>query len=65
MVYLCAKLVRIDEERLMPVAPTLFENVQAILNSLNGDFKGRRFFTKPDWYLLLHVGNIPRQYGAN
>jgi hypothetical protein len=60
------KIVRIDQERFIAeVDPTLFENVQTILNGLNGTFKGQGFFTEPNADLLLHVGNIPPQYGGS
>jgi hypothetical protein len=60
------KIVRIDQERFIAeVDPALFENVQTILNGLNGSFKGQGFFTEPDSDLLLHVGNIPPQYGGS
>jgi hypothetical protein len=60
------KIVRIDQERFIAeVDPTLFENVQTILNGLNGSFKGQGYFTEPDADLLLHVGNIPPQYGGS
>jgi hypothetical protein len=60
------KVVRIDQERFIAeVDATLFENVQTILNGLNGTFKGQGYFTEPDADLLLHVGNIPPQYGGS
>jgi len=60
------KIVRIDQERFISeVDPTLFENVQTILNGLNGDFKGQGYFTEPNSDLLLHVTNIPAQYGPS
>lgn len=60
------KIVRIDQERFIAeVDPTAFENVQTILNGLNGSFKGQGYFTEPDADLLLHVGNIPPQYGGS
>jgi hypothetical protein len=60
------KIVRIDQERFIAeVDPTLFENVKTILNGLNGSFKGQGYFTEPDADLLLHVGNIPPQYGGS
>ncbi len=66
MVQLCAKVLRIDQERFIAeVDPALFENVQTILNELNGTFKGQGYFTEPDSDLLLHVRNIPPQYGGS
>jgi hypothetical protein len=60
------KIVRIDQERFIAeVDPALFENVQTILNELNGTFKGQGYFTEPDSDLLLHVRNIPPQYGGS
>lgn len=60
------KIVRIDQERFVAeVDPALFENVQTILNELNGAFKGQGYFTEPDSDLLLHVRNIPPQYGGS
>jgi hypothetical protein len=60
------RIVRIDQERFIAeVDPALFENVQTILNGLNGSFKGQGYFTEPDSDLLLHVGNIPPQYGGS
>lgn len=59
-------IVRIDQERFVAeVDATLFENVQTILSGLNGSFKGQGYFTEPDADLLLHVGNIPPQYGGS
>jgi hypothetical protein len=60
------KFVRIDQERFVAeVEPTLFENVQTVLNGLNNRFKGRGYFTEPEADLLLHLGNIPPQYGGS
>ena len=60
------KIVSLDQERFVAeVDATLFENVQTILNGLNGSFKGQGYFTEPDPDLLLHVGNIPPQYGGS
>jgi hypothetical protein len=60
------KIVRIDQERFIAeVDGGLFENVQTILNGLNGTFRGQGYFTEPDSDLLLHVGNIPPQYGGS
>ena len=59
------KIVRVDQERFVAeVEPALFENVQTILNGLNGAFKGQGYFTQSDVDLLLHTGNIPPQYGG-
>ena len=59
------KFVRLDQERFIAeVEPALFENVQTILQGLNGEFKGQGFFTEPASDSLLHIGNIPPQYGA-
>jgi hypothetical protein len=58
------KIVRIDQERFIAeVDPTLFENVQTILNGLNGAFKGQGYFTEPDSDLLLrqHSAAVWRQ----
>jgi hypothetical protein len=60
------KIVRLDQERFIAeVEPALFENVQTILQGLNGEFKGQGFFTEPPSDSLLHIGNIPPQYGAS
>jgi hypothetical protein len=54
------KFLRLDQERFIAlVEPALFENVQTILNGLNGPFKGQGFFTEPPADLLLHLGNLP------
>lgn len=57
------KFLRLDQERFIAqVEPALFENVQTILNGLNGPFKGQGYFTEPPADLLLHVGNLPQPY---
>jgi hypothetical protein len=54
------KFLRLDQERFVGlVEPALFENVQTILNGLNGPFKGQGYFTEPPADLLLHLGNLP------
>src|SRR5215470_12286613 len=59
------EIVRIDQERFVAeVEPTLFENVQTILNGLDSTFKQQGYFTEPDADLLLHLVNIPPQYGG-
>jgi hypothetical protein len=59
------KIVRMDQERFIAeVDPTLFENVQTILNNLNGTFRGQGYFTEPPADLQLHIPNIPPQYDS-
>jgi len=60
------KFVRLDQERfLAEVDPTLFENVQTIVNELASTFKAQGFFTEPPADLPLHVPNIPTKYHSD
>jgi hypothetical protein len=57
------KIVRMDQERFIAeVDPTLFENVQTIINELASTYAAQGFFTEPAADLPLHISNIPQSY---
>lgn len=59
------KIVRLDQERFIAeVDPTLFENVQTILNELNSTYRRQGYFTEPPADMSLHIPNIPPAYDA-
>jgi len=60
------KIVRLDQERfLAEVDPTLFENVQTIINELASTYKAQGFFTETAAGISLHIPNIPTAYHSD
>src|SRR6476661_5879884 len=60
------KVVRMDQERfLAEVDPTLFENVQTIINELASTYKAQGFFTESTAGISLHIPNIPTMYHSD
>jgi hypothetical protein len=59
------KIVRLDRERfLAEVDPSLFENVQTILDNLQPVYAAQGYSTEPPADMALHKPNIPPQYDA-
>ena len=59
------KFVRLDQERFIAeVAPSLFENVQTIINELASTYQAQGYFTEPAADLPLHIPNIPQTYDS-